>query len=177
MGLVSSLAPTEIPAGPGDEMPYRYQNLSGVSYPVTSHEHSEGDKILEFHPYFNIQYNQDGRAVSSMHRAHFTLKKIPLSLFVLEVDCKSGLLTEGIGNLKISQDPTGNRTRNLPTGGVAFQPTTPPLAPYQCSQPRFRKIQFHCYFMWPLRTPRRMVAHIKVVKRKHVIISQILLNY
>jgi hypothetical protein len=105
--------------------------MSGVSYPVTSHEHSERDKILEFHPNFDIRHNYDGRAVSSKHRAHFTLDKIPLSVSVLEVNCNPGLMTEGIGHLKISKDNTWNRTRNLPTGGVAPQLNIPPM-PHIC---------------------------------------------
>ena len=36
---------------------------------------------------------------------------------------------EGIGHLKISKDPTGNRTRNLLCYGVVHQSTAPPLAP------------------------------------------------
>jgi hypothetical protein len=36
--------------------------------------------------------------------------------------------TEGIGNLKTSKDPTGNRTDNLPSCGAVRQPTAP-IAP------------------------------------------------
>ena len=35
---------------------------------------------------------------------------------------------EGIGHLKISKEPTGNRTRNLLRYGVVHQPTAPSLA-------------------------------------------------
>jgi hypothetical protein len=37
--------------------------------------------------------------------------------------------------LKISKDPTGNRTQNLPSFGAVLQPTAPPLAPLLVQEP------------------------------------------
>jgi hypothetical protein len=37
--------------------------------------------------------------------------------------------TEGIGQLKISKNPTRNRTQSLPSCGAVSQPTVAPLAP------------------------------------------------
>ena len=38
------------------------------------------DRMLGFHPYFDILHNQDGRVVSSTHLPHFAPKKIPYRL-------------------------------------------------------------------------------------------------
>lgn len=58
--------------------------VSNYSFPVTTHEDSEGNRMLRFHPYFDIRHNQDGRFVSSTCRPHFTPKEIPWYPFLFE---------------------------------------------------------------------------------------------
>jgi hypothetical protein len=43
--------------------------------------------------------------------------------------------TEGLGNSKISKDPTGHRILNLPSRGAVPTPTVPPLAPIKLETP------------------------------------------
>jgi len=47
--------------------------VSNYGFPVTTHEDSEGDGMLRFHPYFDIRYNQDGRVVSATCRPRKSL--------------------------------------------------------------------------------------------------------
>ena len=44
-----------------------------------------GDGILDFHSYFDIRHNLDGRVVGSTHQPHFNLKEIPWYPFLLEI--------------------------------------------------------------------------------------------
>jgi hypothetical protein len=86
-----------------------------------------GGGMLGIHPYFDIPNIQDGRVVSSTRRPHFTPNEIPWYSFLLEIEWSLGLLIADRRNRSFenSKDPTGNRTRNLPSCSAVSQPTTP----------------------------------------------------
>ena len=95
---------------------------------VTKTERVDG--MLEFHPYFEITHNQNGRDGSTTRRPHFTSKEILLYSFLLKAKWNPALpnACRGINHLKISKDPTGNRTRNLPSCGVVPPHAPPPTS-------------------------------------------------
>ena len=45
-----------------------------------------GDRMFDFHPYFDILHNLDGRAVSSTRRPRFTLDEIPWYSLLLDAE-------------------------------------------------------------------------------------------
>jgi hypothetical protein len=75
--------------------------------------------MLGFHPQIDIRHNLDGLAVSNKRLPHFTATEM------LWYSSSGGWLVPratGCGQ----KDPTGNRTKNLPSCGVMPQPTEPP---------------------------------------------------
>ena len=45
------------------------------------------DRMSDFHPYFDIRHNLNGRAVSYTRRPHFTAKEVPWYSFLLGAEC------------------------------------------------------------------------------------------
>jgi hypothetical protein len=107
-----------------------YGTSSKSKSPVTTHEDSgrEGE-MLGFRPCVDIRHNLGGKVVSSMLRPHFNPKKISwFSLRWSGFRCNR-TWTIRIGHLKISKEPTGNQTRNLPSCGAVPQATAPLRVP------------------------------------------------
>ena len=55
----------------------------GKALPLLVNKTQRGDGIFGFHPYFGIQHNYDGIAVSSANRPHFTPSEILWYSFLL----------------------------------------------------------------------------------------------
>jgi hypothetical protein len=55
---------------------YILRKIKKYSYPATSHEVSEGDGTLGFHPHFDIRHNWDSRVARCTSRPHLPPRKI-----------------------------------------------------------------------------------------------------
>ena len=85
------------------------------------------DRMLGFHPYFDIRHNKNGRIVSPRRRPHFTPKEISWYLFLSEaVWTPRYLNADRLDQLKIFTGPAENRARALSSCGAMPQPTAPP---------------------------------------------------
>ena len=86
------------------------------------------DGKLWSHPHFDVRHNRDGTAVTHTHPQHSKPHKFPGTHFCRRLNGPQNcwIRTDGIGHLKIPNEPTGNRTRNLPSCGAVPQPTASP---------------------------------------------------
>ena len=135
-----------------------YGNPSKGKSPVTTHEDlGGGGRNVGLPPNFGLNF--DGTVVSSMLRSHFNIKKISwYSLRWNGFQCNR-MWTAGMGHLKISKDPTGNQSRNLPYCGAVPQATSP-LALLLRNIGKEIPLQA---WTWPKSSRRLMVSDYKTI--------------